>query len=74
VLGAEEGRERPVAREEAIGRVYEAAVDRRRIADEPEALAGDQFAIGTVEEAFEAEADGHGRIDYSRPPREPRLK
>ena len=50
---------------EAIRRVDDPAVDRGGIADEADALAGDELAIGTVEQSFEAEADGH-RADYSR--------
>ena len=62
MLRAEERRQRPVAGGEAIGGVDDAAVDRGGIAHEADALPGDQLAIGTVEQSFEAEADGHPPI------------
>ena len=62
MLRAEQRRQRPVAGGEAIRRVDDPAVDRGGIADESDALAGDELAIGPVEQAFEAEAHGHGSI------------
>ena len=69
VLRAEQRRQRPVARREAIGGVDDAAVDRGRVADEADALAGDELAIGAVEQPFEAEAHGHAPIIVVARPR-----
>jgi hypothetical protein len=60
VLRAEDRRQLPVtAGRESIGGVAESGVNRGRIADDPDALAGNQAAIGSVEEAFDSKSHGH---------------
>jgi hypothetical protein len=62
VLRPEQRRQRPVARaEQPVGRVHEARVDRRGIADERDPAAVDERAIGTIEQALETGADRHAR-------------